>query len=159
MKFKIYISLILILIILIPILIYNTGKSYFSRDRIYELTWQIDIPANFKEIYHYTDKHGFHGDGLRYTVFKAKEMNSTALINYKNEAKEIKRRIGNSKDTKDRNIERFVQNIISKLGVPEMNQPPFNRFFIFQEFIKRNDRLVILYFPEINQIHFAEELK
>ena len=159
MRPKIVITLILILAISIPTLIYYTGKNYFSRVKIYELTWQIHIPAEFKEIVHYTDEHGFHGDGLRYTVFEAKEMNSVAPIRYDNKVEEIKRHSGNSEDVKDENIEGFVQDIIAELDVPEISKPSFDRLYIFQEFIKHNDRLVILYFPEINQIYFAEELK
>ena len=157
----IFAIIIIVGIILIPALIYTAGKIYFTRERIYEGTWEINIPSNFKESYHYTSPRGFQGDGIRYTIFVATEMNSniSLIMNSTNRAKEIETRTGHSKDGRSKDIERFVQAIITELAVPEKNKPPFDVFYMWQERIKHgSDILVILYFPHTNRVYFAEEL-
>ncbi len=158
MKSKIIVCVILIIIILIPIFIYNVGKIYYSHEKIYELNWEIDIPSDFKEMYHVSDKRGFRGDGIRYTIFEVKNMEQSSILSSTKGTREIEILSGDSKNVRNNELEQFVNTIVMELGIPENKRPQFHRYYIWQEFVKYNDTLVIIYFPEINLVYFAEKL-
>jgi len=70
---KCIIAIILVLAIAIPIGLYVAGNIYYSAERIYEQTWNIELPDKMKEKLDTKDGDSFHNDGVRYTVYEIKE--------------------------------------------------------------------------------------
>lgn len=162
MKLKLIImaTIIIIGLVLIPVLLNQAGKIYFTRERIYKANWEINIPAFIKEIDHYTSPHGFHGDGTCYTIFTVEQNLPPLIINSTSKPGEIETRNGIFQDDGSKDIEQFVQKIAVDLAVPESHMPPFNHFYYWRELVKHgNCTLVILYFPGTNRVYFAEELR
>jgi hypothetical protein len=151
---------VLLAVILVPILLYFMGKSYFTHERAYELTWRINIPSGFKEKKHYTSEHGFHGDGIRFTIFNVIDMNPSLIMNSAGNVLNIETFAGSSPADKNDDVEKLVKSIISRLQVDEENAPRFDESYSWKLLIKDgNSRLVMLYFPKSNLAYFAEELR
>jgi hypothetical protein len=145
-------------IILMPILLYYIGESDFLRESIYESYWDINIPPDFKQIYHNQDQHDFQGKGIRYTLFVTKETSTLPLINFSKNTKEIQTIDGSSSDGRNYDIEEFVQTVASDLNIPENDKPNFDEYYIWQKFAKYGNTLIVLYFPNANKVYFVEKL-
>lgn len=72
-KKHIVITIILILAIAIPVGLYIAGNAYYSAERIYEQTWNIELPEGMKEKLDIKDGNSSHNDGIRYTVYELKK--------------------------------------------------------------------------------------
>ncbi len=141
-------------------LLYHAEKNYRMPERIYETYWGIDIPSDFRELYHTSTPQSFHGDGRRYTVIEAEKMNSPLMVNAANGAKETEVYTGTSQDERNKDIEQYMKAISASLEVPEENKPPFDEFYVWKELKKYgNNTLAVLYFPELCRVYFAEELR
>ncbi|MDF2942591.1 MAG: hypothetical protein K0S01_1449 [Herbinix sp.] len=162
MKIKIVIFIIIILgIVLTPVLLYTIGNRYATSESIYEEHWNIVLPSDFKQIYHNQDKHDFQGKGRCYTIYETTEMNILPMMSSeKKAATELLSIIGNSKDSKKKDMEEFVQAIATDLRIPEIHKPQFDDFYLWQKLVKYGDNtLSILYFPNVHKIYFVEELR
>lgn len=157
MKIKIVVLIIIIMgIVLMPVVLYNIGNRYFSREGIYEENWDINLPSDFKKIIHYQDQHDFQGDGRRYTVYETKET-SFLPINPKN-SEEIQTIAGDSKNGRNDDIEEFVKTIAADLKINEIYKPKFNYYYVWQKLVKYDDALIVIYFPNSNKVYFVEEI-
>ncbi len=160
---KILSILILLGIILVPILLYYFGGSIPTQKYIYEINWDIDIPSDYKPIYQSQDKHDFQGKGNRYTIFTTNEIDNSNLITLQKNAKNIQVYNGSSNDPNSNNsgnteIETFVQSVISGLNIPKSQEPVFTQYYLWQKFVRYGKTLVVLYFPDRNQVFFIESL-
>lgn len=159
MRFKKIIFTIIILgIILVPVLVYYFGVSIPTQKYIYESNWDIDIPSNYKSIYQSQDKHDFQGKGNRYTIFTTNEIDNSNLITLQKSSKNIQVCNGNSTDLNHNEIEAFVRAVTSALNIPEYREPKFTHYYLWQKFIQYGKTLVVLYFPDRDQVFFIESL-
>ncbi len=149
---------IIIGVILVLILRYYLGKIDISQQSIYEINWDINIPSDFNVIYHYKDKHGFQGDGKRYTIFKTEKIYKSPLITLKKDSGEMVTYDGNSDNVRNYAMEEFILTITTDLNIPENNIPQFDRYYIWQKFVQRGNTLIVLYLPSEHRIYFIEEL-
>ncbi|MBT2289464.1 hypothetical protein J7E73_10040 [Paenibacillus albidus] len=72
--------IVVIVSILLPTYLLNEAKNNFSHKRQYEINWQLKLPSQLKELDQYTNQGGFHGEGIRYTIFKSKEKYSSSIL-------------------------------------------------------------------------------
>lgn len=150
------ISIVLVIIIIIPILLYYFKYNPMRIQNFYEINWGIKLPSNLKLIYHNQDKHGFQGDGLRFTVYGISEK---FFINAaKRNTKKIMIINGNSSDERDLSIEEFVHNIATELKIPKSEMPVFENYYYWYKLLKYDDTLIILCFPNQNKVYFVEKL-
>jgi len=112
MKKKAVLIAVLSLILLIAVILVINRESSPSYLRIIELNWNISFPINCEEIYQIDSGASFHGDGLRYHVFK---YDADITLNDFIPEQEI------SED----NIER-ISNVLSSLHVKNEFYPDFN---------------------------------
>jgi hypothetical protein len=151
-------AIIIIGIIFIPILLYYFGKSNFSQESIYELNWDIEVPSNIKAIYHNQDEHDFQGKGKRYTLLETNEIYKLPLVTVKDASKGLQTYDGSSSQGRNYEIEEFVQSITTDLKVPENKSPKFDRYYVWQKFVIRENVLIVLYYPNDFKIYFIEKL-
>lgn len=137
MKIK-RVILIVIIITIIPIFLYYTGESNWSRESAFEVNWNINIPSDVEMIYNKNNQHGFEGDGSRYSIYIIKDTStlSLPLISLKNNKKKIQTIDGSSSDDISYDIEEFVKTITSDLNIPENYKPKFDEYYNWQKFVK-----------------------
>jgi len=129
-----------------------------TKKYIYEFNWDIDIPSDYELIYQFHDKHDFQGKGKRYSIFAAEKIEASSLITLQENTKKFQIYNGISNDLNDNEIEIFVQAITSSLDIPKNREPKFEENYLWQKLIRYGGTLVILYFPDINQVFFIEKL-
>ena len=157
MKTKITVLTIIMSVLLITVIFYLLGKNEFPNKEIYEIIWKVDMPSDYKVIYHMQDDRGFQGDGNRYTILQLTGDNSFPL-KYE-EAENMQEIEGDSTNGNDSEIKSFVNEIITKLNVPKEYQPVYLGRYSWQKLVKHeSDILVILYFPDVKWIYFIERL-
>ena len=135
-----WIALVIIAsLVLAIIFLYN----YMSVARTFELNWGVILPNDFKEEYHVETAPSFHGDGVRYSVFKGNNF-MTDLNNQKNEELELE-----------------IKEAFKSLNIPETQQIDFSNNYswtkIIGDFDKRN-YMYIIYDKEVNKFYFYEFL-
>jgi len=141
-KYMFIIAIVIVLLITFCCAI----KSYSSSARSLELYWGIQIPSDFKEVYH-TSIVGFHGDGFRYTVF---ETHNNAHLSF----------IKVFHSQRNQTVEDFIDKVIDQLDVAENNVPSINQSYFW--WVISGDKyydntLVILYIPNDDKYYFIEE--
>ena len=155
---RIFFALIIIGIILILFLLYYFREGNFTHKSIYELNWDINIPSDLKMIYHDQDKHDFQGKGKRYTILESHGSYEGPLIISKGSKKELQSYSGSSKDETKHDVEEFINTIATDLNVPENKLPEFDRYYVWQKFVMRENVLIVLYYPNDYKIYFIEKL-
>jgi hypothetical protein len=144
-------------IILFPLFLFFLGKNIPSSGGIYEMNWNINIPKDFKLIYQKLDKHDFQGKGIRYTLFETKETVSFPLIVMANHP-EIRTKYGNSQSSDIKTIENSFQQIIIDLNTSVGYFPELDSYYEWQQFVKNDSSLIVIYDPGRGRIFFAERL-
>jgi hypothetical protein len=90
-------------------------------------------------------------------------MDISNLITLQKNTKNIQVYNGSSNDPNSNNsdnteIETFVQSVISGLNIPKSQEPVFTQYYLWQKFVRYGKTLVVLYFPDRNQVFFIESL-
>ncbi|MEC0094321.1 hypothetical protein [Paenibacillus macquariensis] len=156
---NVLVVIVVIVAILLPAYLLKEAKNNFSHKRQYERNWQLKLPSKFKELDQYTNQGGFHGEGIRYTIFKSKEKHFSSILESTSGRKIIKKYSGDTLHDNERDIKKYVENILLRLDVSKDNIPNFNEVYLWQEFNYESDRLVVLYFPNRKLCYFVEELR
>ncbi len=141
-----YIAIAIIIIVSIPfwlpIMAYTVDKFYFTPTRNIENCWDIDVPSDFKQIYHVSsDSIYAKGDG--YTVYETGDDISNFIdkFYYANEPV----------------VEKYVKEIMAGLSVPKNYHPLFDKpYYYIMHKSYGGDKLVIAYFPGTNRCFFVE---
>lgn len=142
-----YILTVLLILISIPfwlpLLIGVVDKYYFTPTRTIEDTWDIDIPAGFRQIYH-VDTDSFYAKGMGYTLYEVTEAEESFVKGFS--------------FTKESSLEDNTNEIIGDLSIPKSYCPPFDEFyFSLQKYKKQSgSHLVVLYFPDAKRCFFIE---
>ncbi|MDR1328972.1 MAG: hypothetical protein LBK23_05160 [Oscillospiraceae bacterium] len=142
----------------IPVRIYFMAKnSYaagYTSQSSYEMRWEINIPDNFTERLHYSSPHGFTGDGYRYTVYEVPNDVEFRSWNYG-----VTRQTSRQPDMDASDVDRYVAAIKSNAELPEEYDVPFDEAASWEMLTKNgNNKLIIIHFRKIGQVHFAEKL-
>ncbi|MEK3900102.1 hypothetical protein [Paenibacillus sp. FSL R7-0179] len=66
---------------------------------------------------------------------------------------------GDTLQDNERDIQKYVENTLQYLDVPEDKTPDFNGVYLWQDFNYESDRLVVLYYPNKNICYFVEDLR
>ena len=111
----------------------------------YEVRWNLDLPNDIKEVYHATSDHGFHGDGLRYTVYEPGRFIGGILS-------------GGTKD-KNEEMERWVNIIEENLTVAPEQRIDFSQEQLWQVYREEDNKLYVLWSAETGRLTFAEWLQ
>lgn len=132
--------------VILPLRSYFVGKSFFTSKKIYEEIWNIVLPSDFEEIYTISSPTSFHGDGERYTIYYAKDIDKNYIRNFQN--------------IKNPDIEYFVKSIVDKLEVENKNKPDFSQAYLWVKYekVEQKDMLVILYFNENQTFYFIQSI-
>ena len=96
----------------------------------YESRWGLSMPLKLKQQYSASDP-GFTGDGIRYTVFIAKEIPSGFFSDYRQK--------------KEPEMESYVNRIAGELRVGEKDRPDFSKSYRYKRYEDGTDSLVILF--------------
>lgn len=143
---KLALTVVIIVIaaaVIIPLGMYLGGNYYFSDARIYEETWNINLPQNVKEEYSEKSSASFHGDGVRYTIFKYEDNNSGFTNDFKAE--------------KAPEIENEVNSILAALSVAEENRPNFSNEYLWNyRESQGGDQLYIIYDTAEAKLYFVQ---
>ncbi len=142
-----YILTVLLIVIAIPFwlppLIGMVDKYYFTPTRNIEDTWDMNVPAGFRQIYH-VDTDTIYAKGLGYTVYETAETDKAFISGFS--------------FTKQSSLENEVNETIRSLSVPKSYRPPFKEFYYSLQKYKSQSasRLVVLYFPDVKRCFFIE---
>lgn len=138
-KLPIIVAATVILTISSQILIEEQNKYH----HVVSSNWSIDLPNNYKEVYHTSEGPSFHGDGDRYTVLQYEK--NDAIKN----ALEWQLQSGP--------IEKDIITIIDSLNVPSIYYPEIHlEYKYFYKIDNDNSELYIL-FDEVNNKIFIIE--
>ena len=139
----------LLMILWIVYCVFDIVKLFpHSKQEMYEKIWNIKLPDSFELVYDMHTPTSFHGDGERYTIFKAQE-------NWK--AQENKK---GQKDDKTRaEQEEFALKILEMLAVSEEQRPNFGKNDIWEVYTKNSNKLLVLYSSDNNYYYFFQHLQ
>lgn len=132
--------------------LWSNGKLFLdSEDVIYE-NWHIRLPEGGEEIYYTDSGASFHGDGVRYSVYK-----------YDN--KETISNVFNWKNKKDKNIEEEIKELLQYLKednvkIPEKYKIDFNKKYKYIRKIDDYDdsKLYLIYIIDEKRIYVVENI-
>ncbi|MEK3718413.1 hypothetical protein [Paenibacillus sp. FSL R7-0333] len=154
-----FVVIVVILAVAIPAYLWNEAKTNHSPKWQYESNWQLQLPSEFKELDQYTNQGGFRGEGVRYTIFRTKEKQLSTIVKPYGGRKIIEQYSGDNLDDNERDIQKYVEDTLLRLDVPEDKTPDFNGVYSWQDFNYESDRLVVLYYPNKNICYFVEDLR
>lgn len=132
--------------------LWSNGKLFLdSEDVIYE-NWHIRLPEGGEEIYYTDSGASFHGDGVRYSV-------------YKYENKETISNAFNWNNKKDKNMEEEVKDVLQSLKednvkIPEKYKIDFNKKYKYIRKIDDYDdsKLYLIYIIDEKRIYVVENI-
>lgn len=115
---------------------YMYGKVYYSKERIYELNFGIDIPEIKKILVSETEE-SFTGDSDEIVIYLPKQIPKGYSF------------------AKDKEVEEAVKYILLKFGIEEQFYPDFSQAYKWPGYIKNEgyDIIYILYFPETGRVY------
>lgn len=133
-----------VIAIAIPTGMYVAGNYYFTDARIYEETWNINLPRTVKEEYSKKTEQSFHGDGFSYTVFKYDDTSSDFTNNFKKE--------------KNEEMENEVSSILSTLSVERANSPDFSHSYLWiQQEKEDGSNLYMIYDTSAKKLYVVQQ--
>lgn len=154
-----FVIIVVIMAVAIPAYLWNEAKSSITHKSQYEHNWQLQLPSTFKELDQYTNQGGFRGDGVRYTIFRTKEKQLASIAQPYGGRKRIEQYSGDNLHDNERDIQKYVEDTLLPLDVPEDKTPDFNGVYSWQDFTYESDRLVVLYYPNKNICYFVEDMR
>ena len=113
----------------------------------YEKRWEIELSSEWKEVYYADSGPSFHGDGMRYSIYKNVSVGSIgdlgiSLIKGKNDA-----------------VSEEVRVVTEALETEDKNHPDFAEDFVWARLLKEDGSyLILLFFPEDNRLFLAEAI-
>lgn len=140
------IRIIIIIVIFIIILAgRNLASEYFVKKSM-KLNWGIYVPSSLRKVYRTTSSSGFHGDGVRCTIFETRKPEPSFIETF----------------STGRNIrsEKFIIDSLKKgnLKIPAKKKLSFENSYLWRQCSQYDtDTLVILYFPDAQRYYFIEE--
>lgn len=130
--------------VILPVTLYLIGRSRFSEKRMYEVTWDISLPDHMELLYDEHTPRGFHGDGIRHTIYSVgqEEINLRFIV-------------GDNPEVKS-----FCITICDDLETEDEYLPDFEERFAWIKYEKQSqsDMLIMVYFPDLQQLHFFQKL-
>lgn len=133
---------LLLCFVILPGTLYLIGRSYFTKQRIYELNWELSLPDNMKCLYDSHTPPAFHGEGIRHTIFRLEPEQMTIQMNA----------------GRNRDVEAFCTAICDELETDANDLPDFEERYGWIKYEKQQDTLIIVYFPHLKQLHFFQEI-
>ncbi len=128
--------------VILPCTLYLIGCSRFSEKKMYEVTWDISLPDHMELLYDEHTPRGFHGDGIRHTIYKVEsEKLSLEFI------------VGNNPEVKS-----FCIMICDDLETEDEYLPDFEGKYGWIKYEKQSNMLIMVYFPNLQQLHFFQKL-
>lgn len=122
--------------------LYLTGRSHFTKQKIYERNWGLSLPDSMKCLHDSHSPPAFHGEGIRHTVFQLEPEQMTIPL-----------KAGRNPET-----ESFCASVCQDLETDTDYLPDFEKRYGWTIFEKSHDTLVIVYFPDLKQLHFFQEI-
>lgn len=120
---------------------YHYLSSQFTVAKTYEYNWNLQLPTDFKELYHTSSGPSFHGDGERYTIFSG----NSFFLSFQTE--------------KNKNLEQELTNLYQTLQIPTSNQMDFSHSYSWKKMTQpQDDRnyMYCIYDFETQQYYFFE---
>lgn len=141
-KRKVYFALFGALVLILCFFCYHLKNIYFlSKQEVYERIWNISLPDDLKEIYHMQTPVVFLPDGEKYTVFELQKEQMDLNGFYQGMVQK-----------------EFAEEILEILEVAKENRPDFSKGYIWKEYKKNSDTLLVLYFFEEKRLYFFQKL-
>lgn len=123
--------------------LYIAGNVYYSSERIYEQTWNIELPDGMKKEFEEKTDNSFHGDGIRYTKYSVKEAENS-LSDFKSE--------------KDATIESAISEYLSTINIASEHQPNWGHNYTWKHIEKYENHLYMIYDQQTNEL-FVLQIK
>ena len=123
--------------------LYIAGNVYYSSERIYELTWNIELPDDMKKEFEEKADNSFHGDGTRYTVYSVKE---------------VEQFLSDFKTEKDSAIESTVSEYLNAINITSEHQPDWSHNYAWKHIEEYKNHLYMLYDLQTNEL-FVLQIK
>ena len=136
-------AVVAVIAVAIPVGMYIAGNYYFTDARIYEENWGVNLPSNIKEEYSKKTETSFHGDGLRYTIFKYEDSSSEFISSLSSD--------------KDMDIENEFSAILASLSVEKNNYPDFTHDYLSQCKDSYGNELYIIYDAIENKLYLVQK--
>lgn len=128
--------------VILPGTLYLIGRSRFSEKKMYETTWNISLPDQMELLYDDHTSRGFHGDGIRHTIYKVER-----------EKIDLNFIVGDNPEVKS-----FCITICDNLETEEEYVPDFEGKYGWIKYEKKSNMLIMVYFPDLQQLHFFQKL-
>lgn len=127
--------------------LYIAGNLYYSSSRIYEQTWDIDLPNNMQEKYEAKSDSNFLGDGVRYTIYHLSS-NDDFLKDFQT-----------NKDTSfESSFADGLNNFDETLNVPANQQPNWEHKYIWKQVEKYENHLYMVYDQQTEELFILQVL-
>jgi hypothetical protein len=142
----------------IPAYMYYVARNSYSANNTsqiaYEIRWGINIPDNYIEKLHYYSPHSFTGDGYRYTVYE-----TLGDVEFRSWNYGVTRQTSSYSDMDISDIVQYITAIRLNADLTEEYYFPIDETVRWEMLTSNNNRLIIIHFRKIGQVHFAEELR
>lgn len=127
--------------VIIPLVLYSVGHFTDSIEKVYETNWGIVLPEDIDLL---DDKktRSFHGDGIRHTVYEVSGEEYFAPF----------------ETGKNEEIEEMCLKCIVDLQVEKEFGPDFKTTYVWKEYTKYGNCLILIYFPEKREFHLFQQL-
>lgn len=129
----------------------SNGMLFWSSDDVIYENWNIRLPQNGEEIYYTDSGDSFHGDGIRYSV-------------YKYSSGEIVDNAFQWNDKKDKNMEEEIKEVVENLKEEdgEISEEYKINFSKRYEYIRKdkddNSKLYLIHIIDENRIYVIEDI-
>lgn len=110
--------------------LYFGGNVYYTSERIYEQTWNIELPDGMKKEFEVKADNSFHGDGIRYTIYSVNE---------------TEKFFSDFKDEKDSKIESAVSEYLGTINITSEHQPDWEHHYTWKHIEEYENHLYMIY--------------
>lgn len=125
----------------IPAVVWAVDSCYFTPTRGIESKWGLEIPSDFKQVYHVTSD-SILARSDSYTVYEPRG--------------DIKSFLTGFSVTKNKEEEDYVKGIMRNLHVEEQYQASFDGPYCYYRIERWKEKLTVIYIPESKRFIFAE---
>lgn len=117
--------------------LYIAGNVYYSSKRIYEQTWNIELPDGMKQEFEEKTDNSFHGDGIRYTTYSVKEAENS---------------FNDFKSEKDSTVESAISEYLNIIKIASEQQPNWEHNYTWIHIEKYENHLYMIYDQQTNEL-------
>lgn len=140
------IGVVIVALILLCVGRFVWAKLYYTPQRIYELNWKLDFPADTQVVYNITSEEDLRGEGIKYTIFDVDKDKVVDFIDgWENESSE--------------NFEQGFKADLEMIDVPAEKYPHFDHIYDWISREQYSNELFMMYDYQENQLYVLDFIK